>query len=139
MLPLPSMRKGGHAGRPLNRVALGLSLVARIALAGPTPPADLRLDAVLPPVIPVAPGSIAAPVFGAVEQIGEIAVLPGDPNLVSDDGAGSLSVRLDGRVQNAWAIANRFYTVFPDQFDQLVVFTSFRDTGSPGPRELLCL
>ena len=68
---------------------------------------------------------------GAVEQFGEVVILEGDSTLVSDDGSGGYGIVYDMTVQNPVDIANRFFSVYPDEFDEIILYTTFRDNGSP--------
>ncbi|MSP62376.1 MAG: hypothetical protein EXR72_18990 [Myxococcales bacterium] len=67
---------------------------------------------------------------GAVQQYGEVVILEGDDEIVTDDGNGSTKIRYDQQVQDPWSISRRFYERYPDQFDEVIVFTAFRDDGS---------
>jgi hypothetical protein len=67
---------------------------------------------------------------GGVEQIGEIVVIEGDDDLVTSDGMGGFGIISDSGQQVL--IADRFFTAYPDQFDELVIFTTFDDTGAMG-------
>jgi hypothetical protein len=87
------------------------------------------------PEVPVPPFYLPPPAdlqHGAVEQLGEVVILEGDSTIVSDDGSGGFAVAIDMTTQNPVDITNRFYSVYPDEFDEIVVFTNFRDGGNPG-------
>ncbi|MBM3276332.1 MAG: hypothetical protein FJZ00_14355, partial [Candidatus Sericytochromatia bacterium] len=69
---------------------------------------------------------------GPVEQIGEVAILQGDDTLVSDGGSGRYGIAWSGETQNPPEITKRFFTAYPDEFDAVVVFTTFTDHGARG-------
>ncbi len=77
-----------------------------------------------------APRAGANDFVGAVEQVGEVVILEGDDTIVSDDGMGGYAI--DGTIGQQQEIAYRFYTQYPDQFDELIVFTTFTDNGAMG-------
>jgi hypothetical protein len=70
---------------------------------------------------PLPPAVIAAP--GQITQVGEIVVLEGDDSVVTTVGAGTYGISSD----QMQAIANKFYMMYPDEFDGLAVFTTFPD------------
>jgi MYXO-CTERM domain-containing protein len=68
---------------------------------------------------------------GRVEQVGEVVILEGDDQIVST-GQNGWGVVFDSRAQNPLDITNRFYTAYGDEFDEIVIFTTFEDTGASG-------
>src|SRR5438128_2228311 len=64
---------------------------------------------------------------GAVEQVGEVVILEGDHQLVAEDDNGVLAIT-SAEMQ---AITNRFFTRYPDEFEEVAVFVTFNDRGSP--------
>ena len=116
---------------PLLCALLTLSAVAQggQVTAPPLPLRTLQFDApdLVTQRLPKATGRM-----GAVEQYGEIVILEGDDLLVSDDGSGRLGVVLEGGAQNPVEITNRFFSAYPDEFDEVIVYTTFRDYGTPG-------
>src|SRR5262249_55025460 len=80
---------------------------------------------------PVHRRDAATPVMGGVEHQGEVTILEGDDQLVSTSKDGYGIVFTLG-VNNPEAIANRFYTKYADNFDELIIFTTFDDTGASG-------
>lgn len=69
---------------------------------------------------------------GGVEQIGEVVILEGDDALVSSDGEGGYAIAFNTGTQNPLAITRRFFTRYPDQFDEIIIFTTFEDAGARG-------
>ena len=69
---------------------------------------------------------------GLTSQQGEIVVIEGDKELVSDFGDNQYGLVLSNQVQNPASITKRFFETFPDEFDEIVVFTTFPDAGSEG-------
>jgi MYXO-CTERM domain-containing protein len=68
---------------------------------------------------------------GNVEQMGEIVILEGDDQLVSTSKDG-FGIVVDARAQNPVNITNRFYTKYGDDFDEIIIFTTFDDVGAQG-------
>lgn len=64
---------------------------------------------------------------GVVVQYGEIVVMEGDGEIVGG-ASGSYQIGPANQV----AILDRFYQHYPDEFDEVVVWTSFRDAANPG-------
>jgi hypothetical protein len=69
-------------------------------------------------------------VRGDVQQVGEVVILEGDDELVSSDGVGGFGISVDGRGEGPYAITKRFYTKYGDEFDEIIVFTTFDDQGT---------
>jgi hypothetical protein len=99
---------------------------ARAEAPGGGPLPDWHPD---PALVPLYRPSLADTGEGGVEQVGEVVILEGDDTIVTDDGKGNLAIDPSG---NAGYLTERFFTVYPDQFDEVIFFTTFRDTGSPG-------
>src|SRR6266542_474715 len=68
---------------------------------------------------------------GHVEQMGEVGILEGDDAIVSTSKDG-FGVVFDQRAQNPLDITNRFYTEYRDDFDEIIIFTTFDDMGAQG-------
>lgn len=85
------------------------------------PPAALLRLLLLLPAGPAA----AEPL---VEQYGEVAIVEGSADLVASDDSGA-SIRYDARRKDPQAIARAFFTRYPDDYDALVVVTTFPDAG----------
>lgn len=131
----------------VGAAALASSPVARAQVPAPPwaapatigPPHDVQVDPRIVP-LPVGPGgrrrtrspgeASARP--AGVEQLGEIVILEGDDEIVSDDGSGGFSVVYTESRQDPPAITRRFFTAYPDEFDEIALFTTFPDSGSPG-------
>src|SRR5438552_16128645 len=71
-------------------------------------------------------GWLAEPAAARVEQLGEIAIIEGDDEIIASDGAGGLAITESERP----LIANRFYTRFADVYDQIAIFVTFEDQGA---------
>ena len=98
---------------------------------GPEPPRDATPSLVVPPP-PRAPGSRAADSKGpVVEQYGEIVIIEGSPELLSDINFG-VGIYNEKPSPDAAAITGAFYSRYPDDFDQIIVLTSFTDAATPG-------
>lgn len=69
---------------------------------------------------------------GTVQQVGEVVILEGDDDLVSSDGMGGYGIYVNGRADQPFRITNRFYTKYGDDFDEIIVFTTFEDQGAQG-------
>jgi MYXO-CTERM domain-containing protein len=68
----------------------------------------------------------AAP--GKVEQVGEIIILEGDSQVVTGDGMGNW-----GLSDTNWtAITNRVLASYPDEFAEIIIFTTFDDIQAQG-------
>ncbi len=65
---------------------------------------------------------------GNVEQVSEVVILEGDEDLVSVDEQGNYGIFGSGGQQAA--ITNRFFTQYADEFDAVIVFTTFTDKGT---------
>jgi hypothetical protein len=65
-----------------------------------------------------------------VVQNGEIVVMEGDATLVSDLGDGKYGIVMTNQVQNPVEITRRFFETYPDEYDQIVVYTTFPDAGA---------
>src|SRR5262249_38697407 len=63
---------------------------------------------------------------GRVEQVGEVVILEGDDQIVSTSKNG-WGVVFDSRAQNPLDIAKRFYTAYGDEFDEIIIHTTFDD------------
>jgi MYXO-CTERM domain-containing protein len=68
---------------------------------------------------------------GRVEQVGEVVILEGDDSIVSTTQNG-YGVVFDSRAQNPLDISKRFYTAYSDDFDEIIIFTTFDDLGASG-------
>src|SRR5581483_6151147 len=129
----PGATRDRDRARMTYRALALLSLVPAAALAAPL---DRPLD--FHPSSPVRANRVggagrvypkSAPV-GGVEQAGEIVIIEGDSDLVSDDGMGNFAI--DSSTGQQTLITDRFFSAYPDQFDEIIVFTTFDDTGTPG-------
>lgn len=69
---------------------------------------------------------------GEFQVVGEVAVLEGDSQFVTDFGNGQFGLRYDNARQDPMTIADKFITQFGDQFDFIVVWTAFWDYGADG-------
>ncbi len=67
-----------------------------------------------------------------ITQQGEIVILEGGENTVSDLGDGSFGLVLNQAIQNPMNIAKELFGTYPDEFDAITVFTTFPDGGSQG-------
>jgi len=65
---------------------------------------------------------------GVVTQVGEIVVMEGDAEIVTELEPGVWGVE-GGQME---AIAQRFYLKYPDEFDGIAVFTTFQDAAQSG-------
>jgi hypothetical protein len=65
-----------------------------------------------------------------VQQVGEVVILEGDDDLVTSDGMGGFGI--DSTTNQPTAISARFYDYYPDEFDELIVFTTFDDQAAMG-------
>jgi MYXO-CTERM domain-containing protein len=65
-----------------------------------------------------------------VEQQGEVVILEGDETITTAASGGGYAVDPNGGDQ--YDIANRFYTKYGDDFDEIIVFTTFDDKGAAG-------
>jgi hypothetical protein len=113
----------------MKRAALVLTALSVPAFAKPLPlhSGDYHPN---PNFHPVKHARTFSTAKGGVQQLGEVAILEGDPDLVSDDGQGGYG--LDFMSGNQSNITNRFFEVYPDQFDETIIFTTFDDTGASG-------
>src|SRR5579859_3785101 len=94
-----------------------------------SPPRETRV--IDPFVIPPFPGpSLADGDMGRVEQVGEVVIIEGDSSILSDDGQGGVGIF--PQAGNPNSLTNRFYTVYGDDFDEIIFVTTFRDTGAAG-------
>src|SRR5579883_1130461 len=86
----------------------------------------------------VAGGVASAPAHAdhaPVEQWGEVVIMEGDDGIVTDDGTGSLAITVSENALepgDLTAITGRFYETYPDDFDEIVVLTTFTDAGASG-------
>lgn len=139
-----------------TRLALACATVALAAPAfgapapAPAPLHDLlRHSTFTPPDLdprvdvwraaPIAPADTAATALpqlradtGPFSLHGDVLVMIGDAQTVSSLGNNRWGVRVDDEVQNPLAIVRTFLDYFPDDYDVLTVWTSFRDRGSDG-------
>ena len=67
---------------------------------------------------------------GLTVQQGEIVVMEGDALMVSDLGSGRHGITMTQAIQNPHHITKRFYETYSDEFDGVVVFTTFPDAAS---------
>jgi hypothetical protein len=114
-----------------------LSLVAILALVSSSSSAREPLSVLRssdyrrnPAFQPVQLRSLSSP--GRVEQLGEVVILEGDDKLVSRDKSGGFGIVFDNKTQNPTEITDRFYQQYGDVFDELVIFTTFDDSGAAG-------
>lgn len=94
----------------------------------PNPGVQAKIDA-MDATLATQGASFAA---GDVSIQGEIVVMEGDASFVTDFGGGQYGLRFDNQQQDPIALTNKFYENFGDDFDFLVVWTSFQDQGSEG-------
>ncbi|MDB4971398.1 MAG: hypothetical protein JWN44_7087 [Myxococcales bacterium] len=66
-----------------------------------------------------------------VYQLGEVAILEGDYGMVSF-GTTGFAIRTTATIQNHYSITKRFLTKYADDFDEVIIFTTFEDNGAPG-------
>ncbi len=69
---------------------------------------------------------------GGVQQVGEIVVLEGDDDLVTSDGMGGYSIVVSSTYVQPMDITKRFFSGYADEYDEIIVFTTFDDSGTPG-------
>jgi hypothetical protein len=69
---------------------------------------------------------------GAFKIVGDIAVLEGDSDTVTDFGGGQYGLRYDNGRQDPMVITDRFIAQFGDEYDFIAVWTSFWDYGAEG-------
>lgn len=62
----------------------------------------------------------------------EVIIMEGDDEIVTSFGQGAYGLRLDQQVQNPMRVTERLYEHFPDEFDFVVVWTTFWDYGADG-------
>jgi len=67
---------------------------------------------------------------GLTVQQGEIVVMEGDNQLVSDLGDGKYGISMSQAIQNPHRITKRFFETYADEYDGVVVFTTFPDAAS---------
>jgi hypothetical protein len=72
-----------------------------------------------------------APGPAGVYQLGEVAILEGDYGMVSFGSTG-FAIRTAGTTENHYNITRRFLSKYADDFDEVVIFTTFEDNGAPG-------
>ncbi|MSP59180.1 MAG: hypothetical protein EXR72_02365 [Myxococcales bacterium] len=116
----------------MKRLVLVLMAVCGTAEAGNTPTlvsTDFRPNRDFPRQ---PEPSHAAEGAAAVEQIGEVVIMEGDADLVTDDGHGRYGIVADNFGSQQSEITARFYTKYADQFDEVVIFTTFDDQGAQG-------
>src|SRR5437016_3592749 len=126
MLVAPPLRSAA-----VRSLALWLLAPASLAVAAP-PPRDAH-----PLLLAPAPRRPSPPRMGdgaptspsGIEQYGEVAILEGDDDTLSDDGAGGIGIVLSATRQDPVSIGRRFLANYPDEFDALVIFTTFSDNG----------
>ncbi|MEZ4265858.1 MAG: hypothetical protein R3F39_05730 [Myxococcota bacterium] len=87
-------------------------------------------DAGLPPAATFASGPVA--VAPGIYTVGDLIVMEGDSQIVTHFGGAQYGLRFDNQVNNATAVTRRLYEHFPDEFDFVVVWTSFWDYGAEG-------
>jgi hypothetical protein len=68
---------------------------------------------------------------GGVYQVGEVAILEGDYGLVSYGSTG-FGIVLNQSTQNHYSISKRFLGKYADDFDELIIFTTFEDNWASG-------
>jgi hypothetical protein len=81
-----------------------------------------------------------APVFmppmravgAAFRVVGDVAILEGDAETVTDFGNGQFGLRYDNGRQDPMTITDRFIAQFGDEYDFIAVWTSFWDYGADG-------
>ncbi len=69
---------------------------------------------------------------GEFKVVGEVAVLEGDSDFVTDFGNGQYGLRYDNGRQDPMTVTEKFIDQFGDQFDFIVVWTAFWDYGADG-------
>lgn len=118
--------------RPLRWRLVPCVLAAALTSAYAEPPPFLRSADLYPNprFIPVVPKAKGAETTGTVQQVGEVAIIEGDSQLVAEDAAGNYAITVSATLQQPPRISKRFYTRFPDEFDAIVVFTTFEDYGA---------
>ena len=114
----------------MKRIAL--LLLASTAIARPLPTIRSADFVPNPAFGPLRFSAADDGAMGAVEQIAEVVVLEGDSSLVTDDGMGGFGIVFNNGLQQPPNITNRFYTQYPDQFDEIIIFTTFDDNGAQG-------
>jgi MYXO-CTERM domain-containing protein len=67
-----------------------------------------------------------------IQQVGEVVIIEGDEDLVSSDGMGGWGIVADGNYAQQVDITNRFFEKYADEFDEIILFTTFSDTGAMG-------
>jgi hypothetical protein len=67
---------------------------------------------------------------GRVLQRSEVAILEGDADIVTAVGRGGYAISDDVDDDDRAAIARRFFSRYPDEFDEIVVFLTFPDFAS---------
>src|SRR5437588_3102158 len=68
---------------------------------------------------------------GGIYQLGEVAILEGDFGLVSYGSTG-YGIVTNSTASNHSNITKRFLSKYADQFDEIILFTTFEDRGNPG-------
>ncbi len=128
-------------GRSIALAAVGLVVVscAQSTVSGPAPTDDwldwtlahsnYRPSAAARQATPAPASAFATQRAALTVTKGEIVVMEGDDKLVSPLGDG-FGLVTNQAVQNTVQIARRFYEKFPDEYDEIVIFTAFPDQGS---------
>ncbi len=92
--------------------------------------APLRTES---PRVYVPPANPVGPTAGVVSLAGQVVVMEGDSQIVTDLGAGAYGI------DDMAAITNRFYMHYGDEFDAITVFTTFPDNAQGGAAYALLL
>src|SRR5260370_13515617 len=106
------------------RAVLLLLGVPSVGIAGPYAMTADFYPRPLPPGGHVFP--LADPVAG-VEQVGDVVILEGDTDLVMPTMGGFGIFSAAGQ---QLLITDRFFSAYPDEFDEIIVFTTFDDAGA---------
>jgi hypothetical protein len=108
-------------------VAVAVVLSASLAFAADPPLPGVSVDYhPNPAFVPRSRLHLYDATTPGVEQVGEVVILEGNDDIVSDDGMGGFGITDQPSVTRA------FYAAYPDQFDEIVVFTTFDDAGQSG-------
>ncbi len=117
----------------MKRSPFFLLAFASLAAARPLPTVRSTDFHPNPAFVPLRLSSVAEDAPAAsVEQYGEVVIVEGDETLVSGDASGGYGIVFNQTVQQPPLITQRFYTKYGDDFDEIVVFTTFDDSGAAG-------
>lgn len=108
-----------------------VAVVAAVMWLGPAAPSAAPLRAEAPRRVKAKPIRDVGP--GVVSLAGQVVVMEGDSEIVTDYGGGAFGI------EDMQGIGQRFYMHYPDEFDAITVFTTFGDMAQGGAAYALLL